>query len=320
MAKEPPVDQGNLKAVRGIGPKVEARLRKAGITDLGQLARTPPNELAAMLEGLPGRFDPDRIAREGWLAQAAALAATAPTARAKETETGTRIRHNFTVEVQLEIAGRDIVSSKVVHVQTLDEATWAGWDGARLVAFIENRVGAAAGAPRLAEEAPGASQSLRDQAESGGGDAAIAAVHTFAMVPADGVIAAREIIATLTFDTAVLHLPPHQVGHATVDVFAHRPPPGKSILVGSRSASIVADQAVTLDIPCQLPAAEHPLALFAAVQVRVTNGPGHPPSNVLPDACLAVSKTSAVLSREAGAAASGHGSAQSSAHAISEAY
>jgi hypothetical protein len=303
MEQDQPVDQGNLKAVRGIGPKVEARLRRAGITDLGHLARTPSNELAAVLEDLPGRFDADRIAREGWLAQAAALAATVPTARAKETAAGARIRHNFTVEVQLEIAGRDIVSSKVVHVQTLDEATWAGWNGSRLVAFIEDRVGAAAPAPRTADEAAQASQSPRDQAERSVADASMAAVHTFAMVPADDVIAEREIIATLTFDATALHLPPHQVGQASVDVFAHHPPPGKSILVGSRTADIVADQAVTLDIPCRLPAAEHPLALFAAVQVRVINGPGHPPSNVLPDACLAVSKTSAVLSSEAGVAA-----------------
>ena len=34
-------DPGNLQAVRGIGPKAEDCLKKAGIKDLGQLARTP---------------------------------------------------------------------------------------------------------------------------------------------------------------------------------------------------------------------------------------------------------------------------------------
>jgi hypothetical protein len=53
---------------------VEARLNEAGIMNLGQLARTPVNELSIILTGLPGRFDVDRIAREGWVAHAAEFA------------------------------------------------------------------------------------------------------------------------------------------------------------------------------------------------------------------------------------------------------
>ena len=49
MAADDPVDQSDLKKVKGIGVKVEARLKAAGITNLGQLARTPVNELAVIL-------------------------------------------------------------------------------------------------------------------------------------------------------------------------------------------------------------------------------------------------------------------------------
>ena len=57
MPTSRPVNQEDLKAVRGIGRKVEARLNEAGIRDLWQLARTPVNEPAAILAGLRGRFD-----------------------------------------------------------------------------------------------------------------------------------------------------------------------------------------------------------------------------------------------------------------------
>ena len=121
MTASDSLDQGDLKKVKGIGVRVEARLKDAGITTLERLARTPVNELAAVLDGLPGKFDADRITREEWLPQA-----VTPATPAGEPEPAKLVRHNFTVEVRLDIAGRDIVSSKIVHVQTGDEAAWAG--------------------------------------------------------------------------------------------------------------------------------------------------------------------------------------------------
>lgn len=148
MAASDSVDQGDLKKVKGIGVRVEARLKDAGITTLERLARTPVNELAAVLDGLPGKFDADRITREEWLPQAVALAVT-PATPAGEPEPAKLVRHNFTVEVRLDIAGRDIVSSKIVHVQTGDEAAWAGWEPDRVVAFIEDRAGTRSAEPTI---------------------------------------------------------------------------------------------------------------------------------------------------------------------------
>ena len=67
MAADDSGDQNDLKRVKGIGVKVERRLKAEGITNLRQLARTPVTELAAILDGLPGRYNADRITREDWL-------------------------------------------------------------------------------------------------------------------------------------------------------------------------------------------------------------------------------------------------------------
>jgi len=140
MAPRESVDDSDLKMVRGIGSKVEARLKGAGIATIGQLACTPVSEVAAILDGLTGKFGADRIIREEWLSQAAALAKVLAAAAAED-EPVKRVRHNFIVELQSAMTGRDFVSSRIVHVQTGDEATWAGWDGQRVIAFIEDRAG-----------------------------------------------------------------------------------------------------------------------------------------------------------------------------------
>ena len=286
MATGGSVHQSDLKKVKGIGPKVEAHLKGAGITSLGQLARTPVNELAAILDGLTGKFDTDRIIREDWLAQAAALAIV-PAADAGEDEPAKRVRHNFTVEVQLAIAGRDIVSSKVVHVQTGDEATWAGGYGQRIVAFIEDRAGArpatsAAEAGRAARPAtppaPAPDTGDVDRVDEPG-----LALHTFALVPATGpdVTGGGAITATLSFDTAALALPADHVSRVKADVYEQRPPPEKSILVGSALADISPSEHVRLQIACDLQAAGQPVNLFTAVQLFAVSKAGLTPSRGL---------------------------------------
>lgn len=294
MAAGDYVDQSDLKKVKGIGVKVEARLKAAGITNLGQLARTPVNELAAILDRLPGKYDADRIIREDWLSQAAVLA-TVPAADAGADKPAKRVRHNFTVEVQLAIAGRDIVSSKIVHVQTGDEATWAGWDRQRIVAFIEDRAGArpfasvveAGREARLATPpapAPGAGDVDR-------GDKPGLALHSFAMVPAKGpeVTASGEVTATLSFDTAALALPADQVAQVKADVYTLRPPPAKSILVGSVQVDISPGGQVRLQIPCRLPATGHPVGLFGTIQLFAAGKAGRTPSKGLPNAEMTLS-------------------------------
>jgi hypothetical protein len=306
MAVSDSVDQGDLKKVKGIGPIVEARLKGAGITNLGQLARTPVNELAAVLEGLRGKYGADRITREDWLPQAAALAAV-PAAAAAESESAERVRHNFTVEVRLAMVGRDIVSSKVSHVQTGDEATWSGWDVQRIVTFIEDRSGARQSAPAVVAEGEAlpAAQPAPSAGQGDTGEETGLALHTFAMVPASGpeVTTSESITATLSFDAGTVALPADQLARAEIEVYAHRPPPGKSFRVGRAVTNISPSEPARIQIPCDLPPTRFPVGLFAAVQLFAATGTGRQPSSVLPEVRLTVSRASAAVPENSGTAA-----------------
>lgn len=282
-------DQGDLKAVQGIGPKVEARLKGAGIKDLGQLARTPVNELAAELSGLHGKFDTDRIVRERWLEQAAALAA-APGVDGEVTAEAKPVRHNFTVEVRLPLADRDVVSSKVVHVQTGDEETWTGWDPPRLVAFIEDR-SRIRSEPELEpyEGLPSAPANEKATPEPSGADA----LYAYAIVAGSraAVIGGwtGPVSATLTFDPAPLGLPASEVVTVRAEVFARQLAAGGSILVGDSQGMLGPRQPFRLEIPCDLAAASRPITLFAVVRVLASDGQARRPAQGLAGASLVIS-------------------------------
>jgi hypothetical protein len=299
-------DQSDLKRVTGIGPKIEARLKAAGIANLGQLARTPVNELQAALEGLRGGYDADRITREGWLSEAAALAA-ASTDTAREAEPAERVRHHFTVEVQLAVASREILSSKVVHVETGDKATWGGWDGQRVVAFIEDRSGAHRAGPAAAaedEDLPAIEPAARPVPGATAGEAGVA-LHSFAMVLDSGpeVTDSGPVTVALSFDAAALALPIDQPARAKIDVYARHPPVGKSYLVGGAMADISPGGPARIEVPADLPPGGYPVVLFAAVQLFAAAGAGQKPSGALPGAGLTVSREPAAAPANPGAAA-----------------
>jgi hypothetical protein len=299
-------DQGGLKKIKGIGPRVEAQLKEAGITTPGQLARTPVNEIEAALKSLRGGYDADRITREGWLPQAATLAAAATDAT-RAAEPAERVTHNFTIEVQLAVASREIISSKVVHIQTRDEATWGGWDGQRVIAFIEDRSGAQRSVPAAlpAGEAPPATQPAPGPVRVVPARETGLALHTFAMVPASEpeVNAGGSITVAFSFDTATIALLEDQPCRAKIDIYARQPPLGKSFLVGGAVADIDPGGPVGIQIPCDMPPNGYPVVLFAAVQLFTTTGTGRKPSSALPDARLTVSRTAAAVPGNPGAAA-----------------
>lgn len=297
-----PVDLADLKAVRGIGPKVEALLKKAGISDLGALARTPVNELAAALAGLHGKFDTDRIIRERWLTQAAALAAVRAAGPHDMSAAVKPVRHSFTVEVRLLLADRDIVSSKIVHVQTGDQETWTGWDPQRMVAFIEDRSG-----NRRPQQQPDADHRPQPDADREAQPApapvprrrpgrAVATTSrrcaAYAMVPASGLvtIGARASVATatLSFDSAALDL--DETATVSTAVFARQLTAGSSVLVGDGKAAIGTGERFCLEVPCDLSAPSRPITLFAVVRVLARNGAPGQPAEGLPGASLVISK------------------------------
>jgi len=196
-------------------------------------------------------------------------------AGAHEDEPLKRVRHNFTVELQSAMAGRDFVSSKIVHVQTRDEATWAGWDGQRVVAFIEDRAGVR---PAATAVEPGHTGSVET-------------LHTFGIVSATGpkVTIGRPITATVSFDAAALALPEDRIARAKVEIYARRRPPGASILLGTAETEFSPAEQVMIQIACQPPPAGQSQGLFAALRLFAANEAGRTPSGVLPDARMTVS-------------------------------
>jgi hypothetical protein len=286
------VDQHDLKEVRGIGRRVEARLKEGGITDLGQLARASVTELAAILAGVSGKFDADRIVREDWLAQAADLAATSA-GQVDAAETMAPIRHNFTVEVRRTPTSGQIESSRIVHVQSRDEEAWHGWHPQRLVAFIEQRSTVPTAPPERAEGQPQPVPETPTAAtETGSDGTANLSLQTFAMVPASGpeISGQGPIKVTLTVDPAATRLPVNRAAEVKADVFLRQCPPSKSILVGKGSLLTRMAEPVRLEIPCELPFTSRSAAIFATVRVLVAAADaGGAPSGGLADARLEIS-------------------------------
>jgi len=66
-----PRHDDDLKAIRGIGPKLEGLLKDLGITSFEQIARLQPDDVAVVADAL-GSF-PGRIERDDWVGSATRL-------------------------------------------------------------------------------------------------------------------------------------------------------------------------------------------------------------------------------------------------------
>lgn len=139
----------DFRVLRGVGPAVERRLHEAGIVSYEQLAARSPAELAEILAGLVG-MTPERIRQHDWAGQCARLAAQ-PADGAAATP---RMRYaTFTVELLLDEA-QHARRTRVTHVQSGSEQSWAGWDSARLAELIAEVAGLQPEAPAPAPAIP----------------------------------------------------------------------------------------------------------------------------------------------------------------------
>ncbi len=148
----------DFKRIRGIGPATERRLHDAGILTFARLAALSPTDIAALVPGL----SVSRIVKEKWIEQARKLAAKrAPTKPRKKEAAALRGRQHyatFTVELLLD-ENNNVRRTRVAHVQSGDEETWASWDGARVVSFFIQR--AALRLPPVEEAPPVAAMAER---------------------------------------------------------------------------------------------------------------------------------------------------------------
>ena len=120
------------------------------------------------------------------------------------------------------------------------------------------------------------------------------------MVPASGAAftAAGPIAAILSFDARTLGLPADQPVRAKVDIYARRPPPGRSLLAGSTVADVTPAGWVQIQVPGHLPVTQALADVFAAVQLMAVVPAGRRPTGSLPDARLTLTGSSASGGRE----------------------
>lgn len=127
----------DFKLIKGIGLSIERHLHNAGILTFAQLAALSPDEAAALVIG----FSAKRIAKQNWTGQARKLASKRASAKPHRDAAalwGRQHYETFTVELLLD-ENNDVRRTRVAHIQSGDEDTWAGWQDARLVSLFVQR-------------------------------------------------------------------------------------------------------------------------------------------------------------------------------------
>jgi hypothetical protein len=127
----------DFKCIRGIGPRFESQLHKAGILTYTQLSILSSDELAGLFKDFNG-ISAERIAQQNWTGQARKLAAekTPSEANIEPAPLEGRLHYAvFTVELLLD-EENNVRRTRVMHVQNQSEVTWAGWEEPKLVNFF----------------------------------------------------------------------------------------------------------------------------------------------------------------------------------------
>jgi hypothetical protein len=166
---EPP-KADDLKLINGIGPAVEIRLHRVSIFTFVQLASVSPADIAAAVADLAG-LSSERIIKLDWIGQARKLAAESTAAETQKNRNATAgaeqqqsaneqhpreqlVAHKstespqeaeasmkrlheatFTVELLLD-EENEVNNMHIVHMQSGDEESWAGWQESLLVGFL----------------------------------------------------------------------------------------------------------------------------------------------------------------------------------------
>ncbi len=146
--------------IKGIGRAINQDLHQAGIETFGQLAASSPEWLATVI----ARRSAKRITRERWISQARRLTPHPPKDKARRRAAqGVPSQHyeTFAVELLLD-ADNYLRRTRIIHVQSGVEESWAGWADARLIGFIA----AHAALPSQSDEALSSSRSTVNTAQT----------------------------------------------------------------------------------------------------------------------------------------------------------
>jgi hypothetical protein len=260
---------GELRLIEGIGVQTESKLKQGGIDSVGKLARSSVEKLSQV-----SGCSVAKIQKEDWIGQARALSARRRTQSTPSAALGPPTRHNFTVELQLEARDRAVVSSTVRHVQSGAMESWKGWDETRLLSFIKQHGGLDAELPmnvtdddRLPVEPLESDQRGRPP---------LVRPVAFAQIHADRLLfpGSEPTVATVTLEASELEAQLISPAEMAAEVYAQRPPFGKSRLLGRERVVVSGERVIRVDVDLLDPVADSPLELFAVLTFFNASDPG----------------------------------------------
>jgi len=281
----------SLTRIAGIGPHVAAQLRAAGIHTVDDLAWSSPERVAAACGG----GDDANARAQGWIGQAAEFADRAAAAE-QETPGPARVlpRRTFTVEVWIDGDADQVVTTRVVHLETREADAWSGWSHSRLLDFMAARTGVAIPAQTPAtsihaapEHSPADAgpavpaaardpRAMRNVADSQPAPAALI-VHRFGVLKAATPAMQRgETAARLRLDPAELGLRGGLTEVAHVELLAKPLGAGRAEILDTRIIDL-AGRAVDAVLPVRFPEGiDPPFAVLATVKVLADQPTGQP--------------------------------------------
>jgi hypothetical protein len=272
----------DLTRVVGIGAQTATRLRAAGINTVGQLARATVEQVTAACVGLttPGRA-------ASWIEQAATLASSTgidgaqPAAPVDTPPPPTRTppsapRRTFTVEVRLEGDPARPVTTHVVHLETHQAEGWPAWDRARLLDFLERRIGMD---DTHAQPVP--TEEPTTQPAAGAEPATSLTIHRYGLLKAAAAVRqSGTATVRLHLDPTELDLPMRGRVVARVDLLAQPLGTGREQALDRRMIDLTSGQTVDARLRAPLPNEDPPFALSAIVRVLVEQPSGPPRSDL----------------------------------------
>jgi hypothetical protein len=285
MPDQPGPPYNDLIRITGIDGEIAARLRDAGIGRVDELARaTVEQVVAACGDGVA-----TNARAQGWIKLAAELVYREGSGVGPEASGETRLlpRRTFTVEVWVDSDAAEVITTRVVHLETQDADAWPGWRPAHLLDFIEARTGLAdsqhSGAGDAADTrkdgptiaGPGA-LAAADCADDPLSPAALV-VYRFGLLRApEPVVRRGKIAVRLRLNAADLDLPASLTAAAHVELLAQPLGAGRAEVLDRSVIDVTGGSAVDTVLRGPLPDRNPPFAILAIVRVLVDQPSSRP--------------------------------------------